>query len=137
MEGHTQITDDGEKAALFAKQFASTSNTDNYTDEFKRRKPEDEQNQHLLLNDVPDNEHNRALTIAFSMKELEIAIARAKKWTAPGQDRIQTDFIAHLPDEAKGILLKLYNTIWTAGRIPKLWKNAIVVPMVRNGKDAT
>lgn len=43
----------------------------------------------------------------------------------------------HLSDEALGSFMVLYNKVWVKGKLPKLWKTAVVVPVRKPGKDSS
>lgn len=72
----------------------------------------------------------------FNLFELKIAIRNSKD-TTPGRDRISYSMLKNLPDVAIKIILDVYNQIWNEGTLPKDWKNAIVIPVAKPGKDAT
>lgn len=72
----------------------------------------------------------------FNLFELKIAISNSKD-TTPGRDRISYSMLKNLPDVAIKIILDVYNQIWNEGTLPKDWKNAIVIPVAKPGKDAT
>jgi hypothetical protein len=45
--------------------------------------------------------------------------------------------LKHLSESAKEILLKLFNKVWEGGKLPLSWKEAVVIPMGKPGKDLT
>ncbi|KAJ3607082.1 hypothetical protein NHX12_026597 [Muraenolepis orangiensis] len=45
--------------------------------------------------------------------------------------------LAHLSDEGLLLILNLYNRVWEEGRIPTGWKEAVIVPIKKPGKDAS
>lgn len=43
----------------------------------------------------------------------------------------------HLSDLALAVILHLYNKVWQEGQLPGLWKQAVIVPIRKPGKDPT
>lgn len=70
----------------------------------------------------------------FSIEELEWAIRRSKGLSA-GVDNIGYPMIRNLPPQTKRKLLEVYNQIWMDGDIPERWKEGIVVPIPKTGKN--
>jgi hypothetical protein len=66
-----------------------------------------------------------------SRLEVEIAIARLKKYKSPGSDQIPAELI---PVGGKILLSafhKLINSIWNKEELPDQWKESIIVPIHR------
>ena len=40
-----------------------------------------------------------------------------------------------LPLETKKYILDMYNRIWMEGEVPNSWKSAIIIPLLKEGKD--
>lgn len=70
----------------------------------------------------------------ITMLEFE-TVLEAVKDSAPGPDSIPYDVIRHLPVSVKENILRLYNKIWDTGHYPKQWKEAIIIPVSKPGKD--
>jgi hypothetical protein len=68
-----------------------------------------------------------------SCLEVEIAIAKLKKYKSPDSDQIPAELI-HAGDE---ILLseihKLINSVWNKEELPDQWKESIIVPIHKEG----
>ena len=64
------------------------------------------------------------------MNDLHRALKKGKK-TSPGNDMLSYDMFRHLNDEAKHIVLKFFNLVWSSGSVPKCWKHAIIVPILK------
>ncbi|GFO50013.1 RNA-directed DNA polymerase from mobile element jockey [Plakobranchus ocellatus] len=60
------------------------------------------------------------------MSELKNSIVKSNE-SAAGPDGVYYQFLRHL--------LKLFNNIWTTGDIPPSWREALVVPIPKPGKD--
>lgn len=74
------------------------------------------------------------MDMEFSITELKIALKGCAN-TAPGQDGLSYKMFKHLSDKMLTLVLRLYNRIWNEGIIPKAWNQAIVMPIVKPGKD--
>lgn len=72
--------------------------------------------------------------MSFSIYELRKAIANAKQ-TSPGKDGVCHNMLAHMSDRALGVVLKLFNKIWDTGKIPAKWKESVIIPIPKPGKD--
>jgi hypothetical protein len=73
----------------------------------------------------------------FSMRELNKAIKKMNKKSAPGQDDIPSTFLAALGPKAKIILLDILNYSFNTGTIPQIWRNAIIIPLLKALKPAS
>ena len=45
------------------------------------------------------------------------------------------ELLKNLPDHAKQALLDTFNNIWTCGVYPEKWKESIIIPVLKEGKD--
>jgi hypothetical protein len=69
------------------------------------------------------------------MDEL-LAIGRSRN-TCPGPDGIHNQMLSHLSPSAKEILLSLFNRIWVQHCFLSSWREGIVIPILKPGKDRT
>jgi len=76
------------------------------------------------------------MDLEFSLTELKVALQKCAN-TTPGIDKVSYTMIKHLSDCMLLKILELYNKIWTEGIIPKIWKKAVVIPIVKPGKNST
>ena len=74
-------------------------------------------------------------TRAFTPDELDVGITALKKGKAPGLDDIQTELIKQLGPKARDWLLRFLNSCTASKKIPKLWRQAKVVAILKPGKD--
>jgi hypothetical protein len=81
-----------------------------------------------------DKKNLKKVTEEFSIKELEKALKNVKR-KAPGKDGLYIDAYKHLGEEGKKVLLEVYNSIWKEGVYPEQWKEAILVPLLKKGKN--
>jgi len=67
--------------------------------------------------------------------ELQEAIQQSKNRKSPGEDQIHAEFLNHTGKEARTSIWMRFQNIWETGIVPSLWKKAIVVPILKTGKD--
>ncbi|KAF8768288.1 putative RNA-directed DNA polymerase like protein [Argiope bruennichi] len=70
------------------------------------------------------------------MFELETALSNAHD-TSPVPDGITYNMLRHLNATALSNLLLLFNRIWTEQKYPSQWREAIVIPILKPGKEAS
>ena len=73
----------------------------------------------------------------FTVAELDTALATLQLKKSPHPDKIANEMLLHLDPAAKKKLLQLINASWRTGTVPQIWKHAIVVPVLKKGKDKT
>lgn len=73
--------------------------------------------------------------VCFSLDELKQAIGRGKD-TTPGRDGIGYHIFHNLDDTVLEEVLKLINVVWEGSILPKEWKHATIVPILKPGKKA-
>ena len=71
------------------------------------------------------------------MKELKECIKSMDSNKAAGDDEITNLFLKNLPDNKLTELLSLINKSWRTSEIPTTWKNALIMPIPKPGKDLT
>lgn len=116
-------------AESLADHFASVSATSGYPEDFQKRKQHQEANAPNF-----DNIDPSPLDANFNLSELTWALSKAAG-LSEGPDRIGYPLLKNLPIEAKLILLDLYNQVWSCGILPKEWKEAIIIPVKKPGKN--
>ncbi|GBN57650.1 putative RNA-directed DNA polymerase from transposon X-element, partial [Araneus ventricosus] len=72
----------------------------------------------------------------FKMCELITALSKAHD-TSPGPDGITYNMLRHLNTASLSNLLLFFNRIWTEQEYPSQWHEAIVIPILKPGKDST
>ena len=68
------------------------------------------------------------------MTELKQSLQRAND-SATGLDQVHYQPLTHLPNSALSVQLKVYNHVWESGCFPPSWREAVVVPIPKPGKD--
>ena len=126
-----------EKAEALAKQYANVSSDKNFTDKFQKRKRDYESSNTMVPISIPPSAEAAVLNSSFTLSELNAAIHSGKKNKSPGHDGIPYEFFQNMPGSARDMLLTFYNSIWDRGVVPSSWKKAIVVPILKVGKDTS
>lgn len=78
---------------------------------------------------------NAKLDEPSQLFELRKALAKMKRGTAPGRDKITVKMLANLPDPAYESLLAYINSVWSGDvPLPIEWKTALVTFIPKTGK---
>ena len=132
--GHLNVGDDVTSKTdigdALADTFAEKSSSSNYSAAFQKIQNTKEKTK---LNFKSNNyNYNKD----FTMKELKKALKKCHD-TAVGCDDIHYQFLKHLPFPSLDSLLRIFNQIAHTGILPDSWKEAIVIPIPKPGKDFT
>jgi hypothetical protein len=73
--------------------------------------------------------------VAFTTLEIDSALQRMKVGTAPGYDRIHSEFLKHLGPSARVWLAAFLSKATAEHKIPKIWRSAKVIAIEKPGKD--
>ena len=76
-----------------------------------------------------------ALTECLTLRVLEEVLKKTKQKKAPGPDGITNEMLKCLGSGAKSTLLRIYNQSWSTGTVPTIWKEAVIRPIPKKGKD--
>lgn len=123
------ITGSKNLADAFAQKFECDFSTNAYDVTFQRIKSKAER---IRLNPPPTS--NDGLDEDFSLEELEKALNSCREG-APGPDGIPFSMLKNLPDSAKRKLLDLFNDSWRQRKFPSSWREAILFPVLKPGKQ--
>jgi hypothetical protein len=63
--------------------------------------------------------------------DVEIAIAKLKKYKSPGSDQISAELILAGGKMLLSVIHKLINSIWNKEELPDQWKKSIIVPILK------
>ena len=123
-----------EKANLLVESFQKIHSSQSLGEEqCTKRKEMFESNQWKLeRSDVNDDPVN----LFFTIRELKSAILAGAN-TSPGKDMISYIMLKQLDDVALDEVLALINSIWEEGLLPKQWKHAVVIPILKAGKNGS
>ena len=72
----------------------------------------------------------------FTRIELEQAIDKLKTNKEGGLDEIVPRLITNLPNTARERFLKIMNSSWNQGYIPKTWRRATIISILKKEKNA-
>ena len=85
---------------------------------------------------IPDDSNcEEVYNFPLTFTELKLVLSECRG-SSPGPDNIHYDMIKNLNMEGMSILLYLYNKIWTEKCFPDSWKNALLIPILKPGKDS-
>ena len=110
--------------------FQKNSSSSNYSKEFQKiKKSEEEKPVNFKTKDkhLPYNKR-------FRLRDLKRAIKKSKD-TSPGPDTVHYKLLKNLPDETLIILLDIINEHWDSGTFPESWRQALLLPIPKPGKD--
>ena len=124
------ISKQEEVANVLGRNFQQVSSTDNYHPDFKIIKQRAEELDEVEDDDEPNEYYNEP----FTLDELTHALSKSSS-SAPGHDTIPYEFIKNLSKHSKEKLLELYNEIWRQGNYPETWREAVIIPILKPGKD--
>ena len=75
-----------------------------------------------------------SMTDPISMTELKDALNKVKTRKAPGPDGSTGEMLKHLGTCSR-VVLKIFNHSWMKGVLPAVWKEAVIIPVPKKGKD--
>jgi hypothetical protein len=73
------------------------------------------------------------LVPGLSRHEVEIAIAKLKKYKSPGSDQIPAELIQAGGEILLSAIHKHINSVWNKEELPDQWKESIIVPIHKKG----
>ena len=127
-KGGSLITNAMEKANVFAEYFKNLFNVQ-IPDKNKNNEMFFIVQEGIISEEV--KEYNRE----FTKTELEAALHSLKN-SMPGLDEVHNLFLKNMPENYKIFLLSLFNKSWRQENVPHRWKEAILYPLVKPGKNA-
>lgn len=123
-----------EKAEVLARAFVKVHSTQKLSsEELMWRTKVIEENRGILGRKDTDE---GVIDTNFTLFELKRALIGVKS-TSPGKDEVSYKMIEQISDVAKSVVLILYNKIWEQGKLPKMWKHSVIVPIGKPDKDKT
>ena len=117
-------------ADLLTKRFSKNSSSQFNTEFYKTKTILKKKNISFSSNN--SEEYNKL----FTLTELVDSIKKSNH-SAVGPDEIHNEFLKLLPDESVKCLLKIYNNIWVNDTFLETWRQSIIVPIPKSGKDTS
>ena len=96
----------------------------------RKREIHKEIKEHQVQPNPPDY-----MNIPFNDRELEDALKALKDKKSPGPDKITNEMLKNMGPKAKSKLIGLYNNSWKEGIVPQKWREAVMVPIYKKGKE--
>lgn len=129
INGNQTVTDVKDITNCLAENFSINSSSENYSNKFRY---------FAASTNFPPNlvDNNELYNIDFTIHELNAALSQCKG-SSPGPDNIRYEMITHLDVNAKNYLLGFYNNIWKNKVLPDNWRKALVIPILKPGKDSS
>ncbi|GBN76895.1 putative RNA-directed DNA polymerase from transposon X-element [Araneus ventricosus] len=118
-------------ANIIGQTFAYISNSDFYTATFQAIKNRAEG---IPISFV--SERQASYNCDFRMSEMRKALSQCRN-TSPGSDGVTYSMLHHLNEDSLSNLLRLFNRICNEHIYPSQWREALVIPILKPGKDAT
>ena len=128
---NNKITDTQEISDTLAQSFAYNSSTQNYSNSFNRHRGAKERAQIDF-----DIDELLVYNELFTLHELKQALQKSHD-TSPGSDTVHYQLLKHLPEQSLLLLLFVFNTIWITQDFPNSWRDAIIIPIPKPGKDSS
>ena len=126
------ITNTLDIANKIGETFERNSSSTNYSDEFQYTKRAAESRP---LNFSTRDKH-LPYNKKFKLRDLKRSIKKSKD-TTPGPDNIHYRILKNLPDCTLTLLLNIINKHWDDQTFPDSWREAILLPIPKPGKDST
>lgn len=87
----------------------------------------------------PDNLDFTSLNIesynaSLTLRELQQTI-QTMKIGVIGEDKVHLQMLISMPENTLLLVLNLFNDLWQAGLFPTCWKTAIIIPLLKEGKN--
>ncbi|GFX60213.1 putative RNA-directed DNA polymerase from transposon BS [Trichonephila clavipes] len=79
---------------------------------------------------------NPLFNVDFTLPELSYALQNLDTIKSPGPDSISGQFLSHLGILGRERLLYICNLSWKTRKLPRQWKSAIVIPILKTKKNA-
>jgi hypothetical protein len=77
--------------------------------------------------------HEEPLVPDPSHLEVEIAIAKMKKYKSPGSDQIPADLLQAGGEALVSVIHRLITYIWNKEELPDQWKESVILPVHKKG----
>uniref|UniRef100_A0A671TUX8 Reverse transcriptase domain-containing protein n=1 Tax=Sparus aurata TaxID=8175 RepID=A0A671TUX8_SPAAU len=123
-----------EKAEMMVKTMSKVHSSSNLSEE-ERRGREETRSLYTEIIQKKDKIEDKC-NVPFTLRELRNALDKCKN-SAPGKDEICYSMLRHLSETGIQKVLNVFNKVWEEEKIPAGWKEAVIVPIRKPGKDAS
>ena len=130
--GDTMVVGNVEKADLLTITFKKVHSSENLSEEARQCRIRTVMKNPRIVDRAELS--GDPLDLHFIMFELKKAIVRARQ-TTPGKDGVCYAMLEHMTENSLSVVLKLFNRVWDSGQLPSVWKQAIIIPVPKPGKD--
>jgi ribonuclease HI len=127
LQHNDQLISGKQAADHFIQQYAKTSDLE--------VPPERDQEVRETQRQYKQTKGEPLMNSPFTTAELEDALKTLKLRKSPGADKITNEMLLNLGPKAKKKLLQLMNESWRTGIVPQVWREAIMIPVHKKGKD--
>ena len=124
------ITSNPKKADAFAKHYAEVSRL-----EFSKEERSRNRLVRKRMGSIIDKKEECCND--FSLAEMETALKFMKTKGAPGSDDIPPSFLKNLGPKASQKLLDILNESFRTGAVPRIWRHAVIIPIIKAGKPGS
>ena len=133
--GDKKFPSSKEKAEAFVDMFSKSSRLEGLSPHCRTYR-EKEETQEMYTDPIPEND--LSINASITITELKTAISAIKNTKCSvGIDVISNNMIKHLPEKAISHLHRLFQRCWESGSIPQIWKDSIIVPILKSGKPSS
>jgi len=127
-----------EKANAFAQEFQYVTSNENQPTDFSSIRKQTANNYLISLRNsgkiIPE-EGSVALNMPIGLDEVDAALEKLNKKSAPGPDNITMSMLYHLPPIYKTTLLSIFNQYFETKTLPPCWNHALITPILKSGAD--
>ena len=99
--------------------------------------PQINNHQKQEIQNAKDHLSEDEINSRFTMNELTEAIKSLENNKTTGEDEVINNFLKNLPPFKMTELLSLINKSWRTSKVPTSWKNALIIPIHKPGKEAS
>ena len=122
-----------ENSKLLTGKQAADKFAENYANESKI--PISASKQREARGEIREKTANRTVVKPMQrpirLGELQRALKKLRPKTSPGPDGITNEMLIHLGSAAVCKLLQIYNHSWEQGVLPKIWRKANMIPILK------
>ena len=130
--GNNKFPSNAEKAEAFVNMFSDTMRTSSLPSDRQQYRASEER-QETYKDPVPQNDH--CINSSITTEEVRDAISLlGNKKTSVGLDIVSNQMLQHLPDKYITLLCDFFQKCWISGRLPSIWKQSIIIPILKQGK---